>query len=94
MLVELSWIYLYDIFQRYAQDAEGIWDRMKNFKDKNVNMSHDGYLKFYQLSRPSLRQYDCILIDEAQDLTPGRMAVMPIWSSMGLKKYLKYERLS
>ena len=73
-------------FQRYAQDAEGIWDRMKNFKDKNVNMSHDGYLKFYQLSRPSLQQYDCILIDEAQDLTPGtyRLAVRHIQNT-GLK---------
>ena len=46
---------------------------MKDYNNKKVNMSHDGYLKVYQLMRPSLRDYDCILIDEAQDLTPGIM---------------------
>ena len=30
-----------------------------------------GYLKVFQLSRPQIRGYDCILVDEAQDLTPG-----------------------
>ena len=34
-------------------------------------MSHDGYLKLYQLSKPKLYNYDILLIDEAQDLTPG-----------------------
>jgi len=32
-------------------------------------MLHDGYLKLYQLSNPVL-QYDCILLDEAQDINP------------------------
>ena len=30
-----------------------------------------GYLKVYQLSKPQIMGYDCLLIDEAQDLTPG-----------------------
>ena len=30
-----------------------------------------GYLKLYQLSRPLLSGFDCLLIDEAQDCTPG-----------------------
>ena len=46
---------------------------MKDYNNKKVNMSHDGYLKVFQLMRPSLREYDCILIDEAQDLTPGNI---------------------
>ncbi|MBA3012908.1 MAG: AAA family ATPase [Proteobacteria bacterium] len=34
-----------------------------------IGMIHDGYLKLYQLSNPRL-PYDCILLDEAQDITP------------------------
>ena len=30
-----------------------------------------GYLKLYQLQKPQISDYDCILVDEAQDLTPG-----------------------
>ena len=30
-----------------------------------------GYLKLFQLRRPQVTGYDCILVDEAQDLTPG-----------------------
>lgn len=30
-----------------------------------------GYLKIYQLNRPVLDGYDCLLVDEAQDCTPG-----------------------
>lgn len=44
---------------------------MKDFNERKVVMTHDGYLKLYQLSRPKLKDFDCILIDEAQDLTPG-----------------------
>ena len=32
---------------------------------------HSGYLKLYQLTCPEITGYDCILVDEAQDLTPG-----------------------
>ena len=37
--------------------------------DENIGMLHDGYLKLYQLSNPVLK-YDCILLDEAQDINP------------------------
>jgi hypothetical protein len=46
---------------------------MLNFKNKDIYMSHDGYLKIYQLSKPKLPDYDCILIDEAQDMSPGKV---------------------
>ena len=50
-----------------------IWDRMVNLKDLSVKITHDGYLKAYQLSKPRIYGYDVILIDEAQDLTPGEL---------------------
>jgi F-box protein 18 (helicase) len=37
--------------------------------DEQIGMLHDGYLKLYQLSKPLLN-YDCILLDEAQDINP------------------------
>ena len=46
---------------------------MKDLRNSDVPMPFDGYLKLYQLYRPRLRNYDCILIDEAQDLTPGML---------------------
>jgi len=49
-----------------------LWREMKNIQNGSIGMTHDGYLKLYQLSGPTLPQYDVILIDEAQDLTPGK----------------------
>lgn len=60
----------------YVRDAEYIWRRMQDPKDTKIGMSHDGYLKLYQLSQPTLKGYDCILIDEAQDLTPAITAIL------------------
>ena len=50
-----------------------LWTEMKNLNNSTIGMTHDGYLKLYQLSSPRLHQYDIILIDEAQDLTPGKI---------------------
>ncbi|MCG8566540.1 MAG: UvrD-helicase domain-containing protein [Desulfobacterales bacterium] len=36
---------------------------------EEIGMLHDGYLKLFQLSAPVL-PYDCILLDEAQDINP------------------------
>eukprot|EP00105_Crassostrea_gigas_P046516 XP_019930664.1 PREDICTED: F-box DNA helicase 1-like [Crassostrea gigas] len=57
--------------QGYVKDAEFLWEKMKDLRNPNLPMTHDGYLKLYQLYRPRLSNYDCILIDEAQDLTPA-----------------------
>ena len=35
-----------------------------------------GYLKIYQLNRPVLDGYDCLLVDEAQDCTPGKIVIV------------------
>jgi ATP-dependent exoDNAse (exonuclease V) beta subunit len=41
---------------------------MKNREDKDLPMTHNGYLKLYHLLRPKLHQtYDIIMLDEAQD---------------------------
>lgn len=63
---------LFYAFQIYAKDAQLLWTKMMNLNDKSVTMSHDGYLKVYQLSKPTLWGYDCILIDEAQDMSTGK----------------------
>jgi len=41
----------------------------------DIGMLHDGYLKLYQLSNPILA-YDCILLDEAQDINPVTAAIV------------------
>ncbi len=43
--------------------------------DPAIGMLHDGYLKLYQLSNPILA-YDCILLDEAQDINPVTSAIV------------------
>ncbi|CAF1016050.1 unnamed protein product [Rotaria sordida] len=68
-----------------AADARCIWAIMKNIRDIRVLMTHDGYLKLYQLSKPQIQLYDCLFIDEAQDLTP---AVTDIINNQRVSKIL------
>ncbi len=49
--------------------ATRLWARMQNISDAAVPMPHDGYLKLYQLSNPTIRS-DIILFDECQDANP------------------------
>ena len=44
---------------------------MTNVNDADIRLPHDGYVKLWQLRRPQLDMYDVLMIDEAQDLTPG-----------------------
>ena len=50
----------------------------------DIGMLHDGYLKLFQLSAPKLN-FDCILLDEAQDISSGhrRPYFFPIKPSRG-----------
>ena len=59
-------------------DALRIWRMMCNVKEMRVPMTFDGYLKLYQLSNPVLGSYNVILIDEAQDLTPGVIQIVKL----------------
>ncbi|KAM6895786.1 F-box DNA helicase 1 [Xenentodon cancila] len=68
--------------QLYVKDAEMIWTKMKTLKERSKSayfMTHDGYLKLWQLQdpKPCLSDcYDVIFIDEAQDCTPAIMDVL------------------
>ncbi|MFZ2633222.1 MAG: UvrD-helicase domain-containing protein [Desulfosalsimonadaceae bacterium] len=52
--------------------------------DERIGMLHDGYLKLYQLSGPVLH-YDCILLDEAQDINPVTSAFVMAQALPGFK---------
>ncbi|XP_016075245.1 PREDICTED: F-box DNA helicase 1 isoform X2 [Miniopterus natalensis] len=60
-------------------EASRIWDNMQKLgecKEEAYQMTHDGYLKLWQLSKPSLASYDAIFVDEAQDCTPAIMSII------------------
>ncbi|MCP3024603.1 UvrD-helicase domain-containing protein [Cupriavidus basilensis] len=56
-----------------AAVAKSLWQRMAAPKDE-APMVHDGYLKLFQLSRPTL-PYDFIMLDEGQDSNPTTLAL-------------------
>lgn len=55
-------------------DARVLWHAMQSFESP-VPMTHDGYLKLFQLENPDLG-YDLILLDEAQDTNPVTQALV------------------
>ncbi|XP_069485754.1 F-box DNA helicase 1 [Ambystoma mexicanum] len=62
-----------------VREAEKIWHQMKLPFETRIEahkMTHDGYLKEWQLSKPKLKPYDAIFVDEAQDCTPAIMDVV------------------
>jgi F-box protein 18 (helicase) len=46
-----------------------IWTKMQDVNDSSIGMTHDGYLKLFFNSNPTLN-FDHILFDEAQDANP------------------------
>ncbi|KAL2087347.1 hypothetical protein ACEWY4_016175 [Coilia grayii] len=65
--------------QKLASIAQNIWNKMVELKptrETAYHMTHDGYLKLWQLEKPVLEGYDVIFIDEAQDCTPAIMDIM------------------
>ncbi|XP_028810468.1 F-box DNA helicase 1 [Denticeps clupeoides] len=64
---------------KFASLAQDIWEKMIDLRPTRktaYHMTHDGYLKLWQLQRPCFDQYDVIFIDEAQDCTPVIMDIM------------------
>jgi len=57
-----------------GHNAKKLWDLMCD-PLSSVGMTHDGYLKLYQLSKPLL-PYDFIMLDEAQDTNPVTAAIV------------------
>ncbi|KAG7320458.1 hypothetical protein KOW79_016311 [Hemibagrus wyckioides] len=65
--------------KEFAHDAQDIWMKMTELrptKEAAYHITHDGYLKLWQLQKPELKDYDLIFIDEAQDCTPVIMDIM------------------
>lgn len=59
---------------KFLEWASTLWAKMLDRDDASVSMTHNGYLKKYQLQRPKLGlKYDCVMLDESQDATPVRM---------------------
>ncbi|XP_066490392.1 F-box DNA helicase 1 isoform X3 [Tiliqua scincoides] len=61
-----------------VEEANKIWTNMKMLnptREMAYKMTHDGYLKLWQLTKPLLSDYDAIFIDEAQDCTPAIMDI-------------------
>lgn len=66
--------------------ARGTWSLMTSKTERSVLLPHDGYLKIYQLQKPSLewfdegvrryRQFDDVLVDESQDLNPSTFDIV------------------
>nr|XP_028601782.1 F-box DNA helicase 1 isoform X2 [Podarcis muralis] len=62
-----------------VNEAKQIWENMKKLgpvREMAYKMTHDGYLKLWQLQKPSLSHYDAIFVDEAQDCTPAIMDIV------------------
>lgn len=56
-----------DMRSQIVSFSEKLWNMMKSYKNK-IKVTHDFYLKLFQLSKTDLsRKYDIILLDEAQD---------------------------
>ena len=51
--------------------AISVWKRVIDLQDAGVQITHGGYLKLYQMSRPDLsNRFGAILLDEGQDVNP------------------------
>ncbi|ELQ08651.1 hypothetical protein A988_21337 [Pseudomonas syringae BRIP39023] len=66
---------LTSVQQQYMSKAlnltRDVWEKMVDINDRSVPMTHDGYLKLYQMSQPDLSQrFGAILLDEGQDVNP------------------------
>lgn len=62
-----------------VHEASRLWDNMQKLgecKEEAYQMTHDGYLKLWQLSKPLLASFDAIFVDEAQDCTPAIMNIV------------------
>jgi F-box protein 18 (helicase) len=69
--VEPDWMgkYQYDIGPVVLDTARKVWTIMVAGNDHRFLMTHSGYLKIFQLSKPRLG-YEVIMLDEAQDTNP------------------------
>lgn len=69
--VEPDWMgkYRYDIGPVVLETAQKVWAKLVAGNDNMFLMTHSGYLKIFQLSKPKLG-FPVIMLDEAQDTNP------------------------
>ncbi|GIX80246.1 f-box DNA helicase 1 [Caerostris darwini] len=65
-----------NIRSKILRDANQIWLKMIDQENKSVKMTYDAYLKQYHLSRPKFCDYDCLMIDEAQDCNHAMLDII------------------
>ena len=66
-----------DAVDRFLTYARRLWHLMCDRSVTSIPMSHDGYLKIYQLrGRPLAERFDLIIVDEAQDLSPVTVDIL------------------
>lgn len=71
--------------QGMVDGASRLWVKMCDVDNNAVQMTHDGYLKLWALSKPSLRgRFDIVLGDEAQDINPVIAGVLALQAGFGL----------
>lgn len=60
-----------------ARIAGRLWEAMIDPGETRVRATHDAYLKLFQLQRPDFgRQFDILIVDEAQDVNPVTQAII------------------
>ena len=60
------------------EDSLEVWKTMCDKEDTRIRMTHDGYLKLWQLRNPNLQYFephDVLLIDEGQDMNPPMLDI-------------------
>jgi superfamily I DNA/RNA helicase len=54
-----------------------LWNLKTNFKEKEIPVEFDDWLKMFQLDKTRFKgRYDAVIVDEAQDVTPRDLAIV------------------
>lgn len=64
-----------DYKRRVLKAAKNLWEKRKNLKDDTL-ITHETYMKLWQLSDPDLSDYEIIYGDEFHDANPCLLAVI------------------
>lgn len=68
-----------------VEGAKRLWNQMCDLHNRTANITHDGYLKLWALSKPNLRdRFQIVLGDEAQDINPVIAGVLAQQAAYGM----------
>lgn len=63
------------IEEAIVKRAQILWNMMCDLNNQEIGMTHDGYLKLFQINIKQL-PFDVIMLDEAQDANPATLAIL------------------